>query len=68
MAGLVLGINVSPAKGAGATTEAPARRKLRVFVNERRHVFGEKPGFSFVLQEGAMEPTRDSVLVPSSMR
>jgi FtsP/CotA-like multicopper oxidase with cupredoxin domain len=67
MAGLVLGINVAPPKGAVASAADPvARRTLRVFVNERPKMFGDKPGFSFVLQEGAAAPSPDSIRVPSS--
>lgn len=66
MAGLVLGIHVAPGKGAIAAAEEPARRKLRLFVNERANVYGAQPGFSFVLQQGAGDPARDSLIVPSS--
>ena len=67
MAGLVMGIKVNPAKGMPAiATDPVARRKLRLFVNQREKVFGDRPGFSFVLQQGAAEPARDSILRPSS--
>ena len=67
MAGLVLGITVLPPKGGVATAGDPvARRKLRVFVNERPKMFGDRPGFSFVLQEGATPPSPDSIRIPSS--
>ena len=67
MAGLVMGIHVSPAKGAAAMAPDPvARRRLRLVATERAAVFGNKPGFSFILQEGEREPARDSVRFPSS--
>ena len=67
MAGLVLGITVHPAKGMPPIAADPvARRKLRMFVNQRANVYGERPGFSFVLQEGDSEPARDSIRLPSS--
>ena len=67
MAGLVMGIRVNPAKGMQAIAADPvARRKLRVFVDQRANVFGQRPGFSFVLQEGAGEPAADSIRIPSS--
>jgi FtsP/CotA-like multicopper oxidase with cupredoxin domain len=65
MAGLVLGITVAPAKGTALAGDPIARRKLRVLVNERPRMFGERPGFSFVLQDGA-EPAKDSIRIPSS--
>jgi FtsP/CotA-like multicopper oxidase with cupredoxin domain len=67
MAGLVLGITVLPPKGAVASAGDPvARRKLRVFVDERPKMFEDRPGFSFVLQEGATAPSPDSIRIPSS--
>jgi FtsP/CotA-like multicopper oxidase with cupredoxin domain len=67
MVGLVMGIRVDPARGMVAQAGDPvARRKLRLFVDERPNVFGDKPGFSFVLQTGSTPPARDSVQFPSS--
>lgn len=67
MAGLVVGIVVEPRPGQPPMAEEPAaRRKLRVFVTERPDVFGPRPGYSYVLQEGPQEPATDSLRVPSS--
>lgn len=66
MSGLVVGILVSPAKGAALAGEPAARRVLRLVVTERPNVFGPKPGYSFVLQEGATPPAADSMRFPSS--
>jgi FtsP/CotA-like multicopper oxidase with cupredoxin domain len=67
MAGLVMGVEVAPRKGMPAFAADPvARRKLRVFANQRANVFGDKPGFSFILQEGAEPPAPDSIRIPSS--
>ena len=67
MAGLVTGIHVAPAKGGVAMTpDAEPRRRLRLVATERPAVFGNKPGFSFILQDGAVEPKGDSVRFPSS--
>lgn len=63
MAGLIVGIRVLPRGGSAANARPAApRRTLRLFANQRAGVFaGEVPGYSFVLQEGAREPARDSV-------
>jgi FtsP/CotA-like multicopper oxidase with cupredoxin domain len=66
MAGLVLGVQVSPRKGATTALAPVARRTLRLFVDERANVYGDKPGYSFVLQDGPVAPAADSVRVPSS--
>lgn len=67
MAGLVVGIVVEPRPGQPVMAEEPeARRRLRVFVTERQNVFGPRPGYSYVLQEGSQEPATDSLRIPSS--
>lgn len=75
MAGLVMGIQVSPRTGgtaaqslalaSGKRVDAPARRQLRVVATQRAHVFGASAGQSFVWQQGA-RPARDSVQFPGS--
>jgi FtsP/CotA-like multicopper oxidase with cupredoxin domain len=66
MAGLVMGIRVAPARGSTPAVDPVARRSLRVFVDQKANVYRDKPGYSFVLQEGATPPARDSVAFPSS--
>lgn len=67
MAGLVVGIHVNPRRGEAAQAPDPvARRHLRVHVTERANVYGARPGFSYILQEGASPPTADSIRFPSS--
>jgi len=66
MAGLVMGIHVKPAKGATLAGDPVPRRRLRVFVTERANVYGDKPGLSYVLQEGDSPPAPDSLRIPSS--
>jgi FtsP/CotA-like multicopper oxidase with cupredoxin domain len=66
MSGLVMGIHVRPKKGEGILTEPVAVRHLRMYVNERPNVYGNKPGFAFILQNGDTPPARDSITVPSS--
>ena len=66
MAGLVLGIQVAPPKGATVAVDPPPRRKLRVYVTQRERVYGDQPGLSFVLQEGSTPPADDSLRIPGS--
>jgi manganese oxidase len=66
MAGLVMGVTVEPAPDRVAEPRPPPARTLRLFVNERAGVFGDRPGFGFVLQEGEAEPAPDSILIPGS--
>ncbi|HJQ65698.1 MAG TPA: multicopper oxidase domain-containing protein, partial [Gemmatimonadales bacterium] len=66
MAGLVIGIRVAPRPGVGVAAEPPARRRMRLFVTERAGVYGNEPGYSYVLQEGPTPPAPDSILTPSS--
>jgi FtsP/CotA-like multicopper oxidase with cupredoxin domain len=67
MSGLVMAIQVAPARGAIAVASEPvARRRLHVFIDERPNVFGDRPGFAFVLQHDSMPPAVDSAPSPSS--
>jgi FtsP/CotA-like multicopper oxidase with cupredoxin domain len=66
MAGLITGIEVTPKKGGSFATDPVARRNIRVFANERPNVFGNRPGYSFVMQNGLTPPAVDSVQFPSS--
>ena len=66
MAGLMLGVQIR-----ASPNEAPPRpfvpeRSLRLFANERPRVFGDAPGYGFVLQEGDAIPARDSIRMPGS--
>ena len=68
MGGLLLGVTVRPA-GAGrarATTSAPSGRVLHLFANSRPRVFGERPGFAFIVQEGEHPPAPDSIRIPGT--
>jgi FtsP/CotA-like multicopper oxidase with cupredoxin domain len=66
MAGLVMGIRVPPARREARVGDPGPRRALRVFVTERANVYGDQPGFSYVLQEGPTRPKRDSIRTLSS--
>ncbi|MGI8619973.1 MAG: multicopper oxidase domain-containing protein [Gemmatimonadaceae bacterium] len=64
MSGLVMGMHVTP-RGPQRVNRAEPR-DLRLFVNSTPRKFRDKPGFSFVLQEGSTEPRPDSGRFPSS--
>jgi FtsP/CotA-like multicopper oxidase with cupredoxin domain len=66
MAGLVLGITVHPAPGTVTREPAKARRQLRLFADVREHVYGDEPGYGFVLEEGGRAPARDSIRIPGT--
>ena len=66
MAGMVLGVTVRAPPGAVPASDDVPRRRLRLFANARAGVFGTRPGFGFVLQEGDEPPAQDSVRIPGS--
>lgn len=61
MAGLVVGVQVAPRPGAPQPHDVAERRRLRLFITERTKVFGEYPGYSYVLQDGQAPPAADSI-------
>lgn len=65
MGGLVMGIEVRPRPGY-APAEPEVRRHLDLHVGMRPRVFGDAPGYGFVLQEGGTAPAPDSVRFPGS--
>jgi FtsP/CotA-like multicopper oxidase with cupredoxin domain len=65
MAGLVMGITVLPGKELERqTTTWSDARNIRLLVQSAPKRFGRLTGFGYVAQEGATEPTRDSILIP----
>ncbi len=67
MAGLILGIKVGPVPAGQESDLAPMRsdaRKFRLFLQRKERVFGDGPGYGFVLQEGSRAPARDSIRIP----
>jgi FtsP/CotA-like multicopper oxidase with cupredoxin domain len=66
MAGLVIGVTVKPRPGGSAVAESGPRRTLHLFANDRDSVFGDKPGYAFVLQEGKKRPRQDSLRLPGT--
>lgn len=65
MAGLIVGIEVQPRSGDVAEVPPPPARRLRLFADEHAGRYGDRPGYGFVLQEGA-EPALDSIRIPGS--
>ena len=70
MAGLILGISVRSRRGersrTAPTTSPGLERRMRLFADERPRVHGDRPGYGFVLQEGAHAPAPDSIAVPGT--
>lgn len=58
MSALVLGMHVAPRGPRAASRATP--RDINLFVNSTPRVFRDKPAFSFVLQNGLIEPAADS--------
>jgi manganese oxidase len=65
MGGMVLGITVRPDDDYAPALDVP-RRTLRLHIGRRDAVFGEHPGYGFVLQEGPDPPAPDSIRFPGS--
>lgn len=65
MAGLIVGIEVRPRRGDVAEVPPVPARRLRLFADQRDGMYGERPGYGFVLQEGDV-PAPDSVRVPGT--
>ena len=71
MGGLVMGITVRPVRAANASaatnnTFPSGRRAFHLFVDRRDRVFGDLPGFGFVVQEGSRAPASDSIRIPGT--
>ena len=66
MNGLVLGVNVRPARdsvvGSRATAASARERRIRVLVRENAGSTAETPFFGYALHEGGAEPPPDSGL------
>jgi manganese oxidase len=65
MAGLVLGIRVGPGRTSpAAPATVMAARNIRLIAQSAPKRFGSLSGLGYVVQEGAVEPPRDSVAIP----
>ncbi len=68
MAGLVLGIRVRPSPHARAVAiTGPRAREIRLVAQAAPKRFGRLAGFGYVVQEGSVEPKRDSINIPGPM-
>ena len=65
MAGLVIGITVTP-RGPAVRENPREWRTMHLFADQRGGVFGNQPGYGFVLQEGTRPPAPDSIRMPGS--
>ncbi len=65
MAGLVMGVTVTPRRGKVRPVSASPRRRIRLAVTEKPTVSGAS-SFSYIVQEGKPAPARDSVSVPGT--
>ena len=67
MGGLVIALEVRPAPGSTASAAPAANaRALDLYANSRPGRFGDRPGYGFILQEGAVAPAADSIRIPGS--
>ena len=66
MSGLVLGMHVRPRPNDAGPAPEAARRALRLFINQRPGMVGDRSAWAFVLQDGPREPAADSMRVPGS--
>ncbi|MEE8146704.1 MAG: multicopper oxidase domain-containing protein, partial [Longimicrobiales bacterium] len=67
MAGLMTGVMVTDPDRMGLREdETVERRRLRLYANAREGYFGERPAFSYVLQEGPQPPPADSIRIPGT--
>ncbi|MEP7347779.1 MAG: multicopper oxidase domain-containing protein, partial [Gemmatimonadaceae bacterium] len=67
MAGLIIGINIRPRGSVTQTaTGVAGRRSMQLFADTKPNVFGDRPGFGFVLQSDAHAPAPDSIRIPGS--
>lgn len=64
MSGLVLGLNVNPAPGERARADTARPRTLRLIAQPARAGSDSAHIVGYALQEGAVEPARDSVVIP----
>ena len=62
MYGLVLGIRVAPRGAPVRSTLEP--RRIRLLVRSRPHIYGQEPGYAFVLGGSADEADPDALPVP----
>jgi FtsP/CotA-like multicopper oxidase with cupredoxin domain len=68
MAGLVLGIKVTPGSTpAPPVSDGQPAREIRLLAQSSPNRFGSLAGLGYVVQEGAAEPARDSIAIPGPL-
>jgi manganese oxidase len=65
MGGLVLGVSVQPEEDWAPDNENP-RKQLDLYINKKAGVFGEDPGYAFLLKNEDEPPASDSLTFPGS--
>ena len=64
MSGLAHAITVVPRDGDRAEASVTPARAFRLLVQARPAYYGQRPGYGYTIQEGAIEPAGDSLLIP----
>jgi FtsP/CotA-like multicopper oxidase with cupredoxin domain len=66
MAGLLLGVTVRPLRSTTNLASHRSSRRIELFADTRPKMFGDRPGFGFVVQKGPRRPAVDSVPIPGT--
>jgi len=68
MGGLVMALDIKPSRASAAASPAAPRRErmLDLYADSRPNRFGGRPGYGFIVQEGAAAPAADSIRIPGS--
>ncbi|HMA23009.1 MAG TPA: multicopper oxidase domain-containing protein [Gemmatimonadaceae bacterium] len=67
MGGLVMALDIKPSPTAAAAPALPRReRVLDLYAQSRPNRFGDRPGYGFIVQEGAAAPAADSIRIPGT--
>ncbi len=68
MAGLVLGLHITPSLASHKTKVTNVRaREIRLIAQSAPKRFGSVAGMGYVVQNGTSEPRRDSIVIPGPM-
>ncbi len=65
MAGLIMGITITP-RGKPSAARVTTARRIDLWTSRKAGVFGDSAALSFVVQRGARSPAPDSLVTPSS--
>lgn len=64
MSGLAHAITIRPHARVATYSPGTSTRTLRMLVQQKPKYFGEAPGFGYVLQDGRVAPSADSIMIP----